>query len=74
MKTAVGDKYVLWEYDYLWQCDWPENRAVILFFSKHATTGDGILTSLKVMETMIENKQTLAQLTEGVKIYPQLFN
>ena len=43
-----------------------------IIFSKHATTGDGILTSLKVMETMIENKQTLAQLTEGVKIYPQL--
>ena len=43
-----------------------------IIFSKHATTGDGILTSLKIMEAIIESKQTLAQLTEPVTIYPQL--
>ena len=43
-----------------------------IIFSKHATTGDGILTSLKILETCIENKKTLAQLTEPVTIYPQL--
>lgn len=71
VKTQVGDKYV-----YENMC---EEGNVIggeqsghIIFSKHATTGDGILTSLKVMETMIENKRTLAQLTEPVKIYPQL--
>lgn len=71
VKTQVGDKYV-----YENMC---EEGNVIggeqsghIIFSKHATTGDGILTSLKVMETMIENKQTLAQLAEPVKIYPQL--
>lgn len=43
-----------------------------IIFSKHATTGDGILTSLKIMKAIIESKQTLAQLTEPVTIYPQL--
>ncbi|MEG0368363.1 MAG: phosphoglucosamine mutase, partial [Coprobacillus sp.] len=43
-----------------------------IIFSKHATTGDGILTSLKIVETLVENKTTLAQLTEEVEIYPQL--
>ena len=43
-----------------------------IIFSKYATTGDGILTSLLLMEVMLEKKQTLAKLTEEVKIYPQL--
>ena len=43
-----------------------------IIFSKHATTGDGILTSLMVMEAMLEKKQSLAKLAEPVKIYPQL--
>jgi phosphoglucosamine mutase len=70
-KTQVGDKYV---YENM-----VEEGNVIggeqsghIIFSKHATTGDGILTSLKIVETMIEEKQTLAQLIEPVKIYPQL--
>ena len=70
-KTAVGDKYV---YENM-----VTNGNVIggeqsghIIFSKHATTGDGILTSLKILETCIENKKTLAQLTEPVTIYPQL--
>jgi phosphoglucosamine mutase len=70
-KTQVGDKYV---YENMVE----ENNVIggeqsgHIIFSKHATTGDGILTSLKIVETMIENKKTLAQLTEPVKIYPQL--
>ena len=43
-----------------------------IIFSKHATTGDGILTSLMIMEVMLEKKMTLGQLTEPVRIYPQL--
>ncbi|MGP1370698.1 MAG: phosphoglucosamine mutase [Eggerthia catenaformis] len=70
-KTAVGDKYVYENMITYGNVIGGEQSGHIIF-SKHATTGDGILTSLKVMETMIENKQTLAQLTEGVKIYPQL--
>ena len=43
-----------------------------IIFSKHATTGDGILTSLKVMEVLLEKKTTLGTLASEVKIYPQL--
>jgi phosphoglucosamine mutase len=43
-----------------------------IIFSKHASTGDGILTSLKIMEAMLEKKETLHKLAEPVKIYPQL--
>ncbi len=42
-----------------------------VIFSKHATTGDGILTSLKVMEAMLEQKKSLHDLVKGVEIYPQ---
>ena len=70
-KTAVGDKYV---YENMVQnnhCLGGEQSGHIIF-SKYATTGDGILTSLFLMEVMLEKKQTLAKLTEEVKIYPQL--
>ena len=40
--------------------------------SKYATTGDGILTAIKVMETVIESKKTLADLAEPVKMLPQV--
>ena len=43
-----------------------------IIFSKHATSGDGILTSLMVMEVILEKKLTLGKLAEPVKIYPQL--
>ena len=70
-KTAVGDKYVYENMMKNGHCIGGEQSGHIIF-SKHATTGDGILTSLKIMETMVENKKTLAQLTEQVEIYPQL--
>ena len=43
-----------------------------IIFSKHATTGDGILTSLKVMEVMLEKKESLKKLASEVTIYPQV--
>ncbi len=70
-KTAVGDKYV---YENMVQnnhCLGGEQSGHIIF-SKYATTGDGILTSLLLMEVMLEKKQSLAKLTEEVQIYPQL--
>ena len=70
-RTAVGDKYVYENMVQNGHCIGGEQSGHIIF-SKHATTGDGILTSLKVVETMVENKRTLAQLTEAVDIYPQL--
>ena len=43
-----------------------------IIFSKYATTGDGILTSLKIMEAMIANKAKLSELAAPLKIYPQM--
>lgn len=43
-----------------------------IIFSKHARTGDGILTSLMLMEVIMEKKQSLGKLCSEVKIYPQL--
>lgn len=70
-KTAVGDKYVF-------EC-MMQNGYVLggeqsghIIFSKNARTGDGVLTSLKLMEAMVEQKVTMSELTRGLKIYPQL--
>jgi len=70
-KTAVGDKYVYENMVQNGHCLGGEQSGHIIF-SKHATTGDGILTSLKVMETMIEKKKTLSELTSEIEVYPQL--
>jgi phosphoglucosamine mutase len=70
-KTAVGDKYV-------YEC-MMENGYILggeqsghIIFSKNARTGDGVLTSLKIMEAMVEEKMPLSELTRGLTIYPQL--
>lgn len=70
-KTAVGDKYV---------CEnMMENghrlggeQSGHIIFSKYASTGDGILTSLMVMNVILEKKQSLSILASEVTIYPQL--
>ena len=70
-KTAVGDKNV---YEYMAQhhnCIGGEQSGHIIF-SKYASTGDGILTSLMMMEVMLAKKQTLAELAAPVRIYPQV--
>ncbi len=70
-KTAVGDKYV---YENMVQNGHSlgGEQSGHIIFSKHATTGDGILTSLKLMEVILEKKTTLGTLASEVKIYPQL--
>ena len=70
-KTAVGDKYV---YENMVQNNFSlgGEQSGHIIFSKHATTGDGILTSLMIMEVMLEKKLSLSKLAEDVKIYPQL--
>ena len=70
-KTSVGDKYVNANMMQFGHSLGGEQSGHIIF-SKHATTGDGILTSLMLMEVIMETKQSLGQLTEEVKIYPQL--
>lgn len=70
-KTAVGDKYVYENMAQNGHCLGGEQSGHIIF-SKNATTGDGILTSLKVMEVILEKKQTLGKLTSEIQIYPQV--
>ena len=70
-KTAVGDKYVYENMAATGNCLGGEQSGHIIF-SKHATTGDGILTSLKVMEVILEKKQTLAKLASEYEVYPQV--
>ncbi len=69
-KTAVGDKYV---YENMLK-----NGHVLggeqsghIIFSKHARTGDGILTAIMLMEVMMETKKTMSELAKPVEIYPQ---
>ena len=70
-KTAVGDKYV---YEYMSQngCRIGGEQSGHIIYSKYATTGDGILTSLKVMEVMLASKKTLSELTAPFTVYPQV--
>ena len=70
-KTKVGDKYV---YENMLQNGFQlgGEQSGHIIFSKHARTGDGILTSLMIMEVIMETKQTLGKLAEEVTIYPQL--
>ena len=70
-KTAVGDKYV---YEYMQQhgSRIGGEQSGHIIFSKYASTGDGILTSLKVMEVMMAKKAKLSQLVADLKIYPQV--
>ena len=70
-KTAVGDRYV---YENMKENDFGlgGEQSGHIIFSKHATTGDGILTSLKVMEVMLEKKETLGKLASEVEILPQV--
>ena len=69
-KTAVGDKYV---YENMLK-----NGHVLggeqsghIIFSKHARTGDGILTAIMLMEVMMETKMSMSELAKPVEIYPQ---
>ena len=70
-KTKVGDKYV---YEYMVQnnCRLGGEQSGHIIISKYANTGDGILTSLKVMEVMLAKKQKLSELCKGLTIYPQV--
>ena len=70
-KTAVGDKYV-YEYMCANGCGIGGEQSGHIIFSKYASTGDGILTSLKMMEVMMAEKKKLSELCEGLSIYPQV--
>ena len=70
-QTAVGDKYVaenMMENGY----SLGGEQSGHIIFSRYAATGDGILTSLMVMEACVEKKSTLCDLAKEMKVYPQL--
>ncbi len=70
-KTKVGDKYV---YEYMSEngCRIGGEQSGHIIFSKYANTGDGILTSLKMMQVMIDRKKKLSELAAPLTIYPQV--
>ena len=70
-QTAVGDKYVaenMMENNY----SIGGEQSGHIIFSRYAATGDGILTSLMVMEACVEKKATLCDLAKEMKVYPQI--
>lgn len=69
-KTDVGDRFVYENMAANGHCLGGEKTGHIIF-SKYATTGDGILTALKIMEVMLEKKKPLSKLAEAMKVYPQ---
>ena len=70
-KTAVGDKYVYENMVTNGHRIGGEQSGHIIF-SQYATTGDGILTAIKVMEVVLEKKMKLSELAAPVRIYPQV--
>ena len=70
-QTAVGDKYVaenMLENNY----SIGGEQAGHVIFCRYAATGDGILTSLMIMEACVEQKATLCDLAKEMKVYPQV--
>ena len=71
VKTDVGDKYV---YEAMqkngYRLGGEESGHII--FSKYATTGDGLITAIKIMEAFIESKLPISKLVEDFKMYPQI--
>ena len=70
-KTKVGDKYV---YECMSQNGYRlgGEQSGHIIFSKYATTGDGIITALKMMEVMMARKKKMSELLDGLTIYPQV--
>ncbi len=71
LRTAVGDKYVLEEMLKTGATLGGEQSGHILFRDMDTTTGDGILTALRVMEVMARVGKPLASLVADMKVFPQ---
>ena len=70
-QTTVGDRYVYENMLQTGNCLGGEQSGHIIM-SKFATTGDGILTAIKLAEAVVASKQTLGKLAEPVKMLPQV--
>jgi phosphoglucosamine mutase len=69
-RTPVGDKYVLEEMIRRGAALGGEQSGHIIFH-RHATTGDGMLTALRVFEVLLQSGQNLDALTSELQVYPQ---
>ena len=71
IQTQVGDRFV-------YECMRQGGHLIggedsgHIIFSKYATTGDGVLTSIKVMQAMLDQKMSLSKLAEPIRLYPQV--
>jgi len=71
LRANVGDKYVLEEMLRTGATLGGEQSGHILFRDGDATTGDGLLTALRVMEIMARSGKALAELVGDLKVFPQ---
>ena len=71
VQTTVGDRYVYENMQQTGNCIGGEQSGHIIL-SKYATTGDGILTAIKLMEAVISEKKPLSKLAEPVQMLPQV--
>ncbi len=71
LRTAVGDKYVLEEMLKTGATLGGEQSGHILFMDSDSTTGDGLLTALRVLEVVARSGQSLHRLTSDFKVFPQ---
>lgn len=72
LRAAVGDKYVLEEMKKTGATLGGEQSGHILFMDSDATTGDGILTALRVLEVLARSGKSLAELIADLKVFPQV--
>lgn len=71
LRANVGDKYVLEEMQKTGATLGGEQSGHILFRDGDATTGDGLLTALRLMEIMVRRGKSLAELVGDLKVFPQ---
>jgi len=71
LRANVGDKYVLEEMMKTGATLGGEQSGHIIFRDGEATTGDGLLTALRLMEIMTRSKRSLAELVADLKVFPQ---
>jgi phosphoglucosamine mutase len=71
LRANVGDKYVLEEMQRIGATLGGEQSGHILFRDDDATTGDGLLTALRVLDIMVRSRKSLAELVSDLKVFPQ---
>jgi phosphoglucosamine mutase len=71
LRANVGDKYVLEEMLKTGATLGGEQSGHIIFRDGESTTGDGLLTALRLMDIIVRNNKPLAELISDLKVFPQ---